>query len=322
MLGVCPGGGCGFTNLTTALAGAQAGDIVQVAPGTYSIANGEVFPLVINKPLTVEWSAPGTPPQVQGDRTNTVLLITSAGVAVRGLKITGGLGSQGIYSKDGGGICVFVDATAESRVLIERCILEHNSCPADATYSGSGGGIYCGGTWCTCFEIGIVDCLIQSNSVPGVGGGVFCGLLSQVWIERTTIQGNTASDSGGGVFVDAYGLTMLTNCRVLTNTAAGAGLGSGGGVFVEANSLCAIERSELTGNQAEWFGGGLFTFSSVKTLAVGCGGAPEPGAFFPPGMLTNALVDCLLSYNYAAADGGGIYLGANAYVTLLGTTNY
>ena len=177
LITVGPGGGYNYTTLTAALAATVNGDTVHVAPGTYSVSAGEVFPLAITNAITLEWATNGIQPLLQGDSNHTVLLIASANVTVRGFHITDGFGSEGIYGMDGGGICIFVDQDASGSVLISDCLIENNSCPYDETYDGCGGGIYCGGTWCTCFEIGITNCVLSRNTIPGNGGGIFCGLL-------------------------------------------------------------------------------------------------------------------------------------------------
>lgn len=320
------------SNLTAALNLATNQCIVRLGAGLYSAASsGEVFPLRVDNAITIEAVPAVQPPKatVQGDGLHSVLVIESPGVSVRGLRITGGFGSGGIYGMDGGGICVFVDADAEGAVRIEQCQIDNNTCPYDETYDGSGGGIYCAGTWCTCFEVGIIDCVIGTNTVQGNGGGVFCGILSRVWMERTRLASNVAADRGGGVFVDSFALTALNECDVVRNSAPGDDRrpefwgGKGAGVFIDASGLCEINRSRLLANEARDYGGGLFTMSGLRTSALACDAtATNRPVFFRASALSNVVNQSLLASNTAGLDGGGAYIREAASQAFNGSTNY
>lgn len=327
LITVGPSGGYDHTAVTAALAVAANGDTVRVAPGTYSVITGEVFPLVIRNAITLEWATSGVQPWLQGDTNHTVLLVASADVTVRGFRITDGFGSEGIYGMDGGGICIFVDQDASGSVLITDCLIENNSCPYDETYDGCGGGVYCGGTWCTCFEIGITNCVIGGNVIPGNGGGVFCGLLSKVWIEGCTVTNNSAQDRGGGVYVDNYSLAMLKNSRVLQNDSPGDPSradwgGKGGGAFCHGEAVLTITGCNLVGNSARYYGGGLFTMSPL--VEAGTGGECTNGAqrFFTMPVLSNIVSGSLLARNSAGISGGGAYIRDHSFEAFFNTTNY
>jgi hypothetical protein len=322
-----------YPTVTTALAACTSGDTIRVSAGTYSTNSGEVFPLIIDTPLTLEALYATNPPTLQGDGLHTVVLVESPGVTVRGLHITGGCGSEGIYGMDGGGICIFVDEDASGSVLITDCLIEGNTCPFDETYNGCGGGIYCGGTWCTCFEIGIINCTIRGNGIPlnnglfGNGGGVFCGMLSKVWIEDCTLDGNSANDRGGGLFVDSYGLAMLKTSHVRNNISPGdpsrAGWGGkGGGVFLDGEAVCTVIGCDITGNAALYYGGGLFTMSGLTNTATG-GLCTNAGIhFFTMPVLSNVVSASLVASNTASVSGGGAYIRDHAYLAFRMTTNY
>jgi predicted outer membrane repeat protein len=323
-----PGGGYNYTTITAALAGAVDGDTIRVAATNYSAATGEAFPLTIDKALVVEGMNSTNRAHVQGDGTNTVLLITSANVTNRNLWLSGGRGSEGIYAMDGGGVCIFVDANAEGAVVIDNCVIESNTCPSDQTYEGCGAGIYCGGTWCTCFEVGILNSLIRGNTAPGDGGGVFCGMLSKVWIENSRIESNVATNRGGGLFVDAYAVSMLKHSTNSLNSAQGnpnkPNWGGGGGIYQDGASVCTVADSVLSSNTATYFGGGLFTLSGISTQSVQCADVPTNATwrFFTPGTVTNAVVGSFVGLNHAGSDGGGAYVGDNAYEAFQNTTLY
>jgi hypothetical protein len=327
------GGGYSYTSITTALAAATDGDTLRLAAATYSAATGESFPLTIDKTLKVEAIDPINQPHLQGDHLHTVISITVPDVTLRGLWITDGSGSEGIYGMDGGGICIFVDQDASGFVLLADCLIEQNTCPYDETYNGCGGGIYCGGTWCTCFEIGITNCIVLSNGIPvnnglfGNGGGIFCGMLSKVWMEGCVIEGNSANDRGGGVFVDNYGLAMLKDSHVRNNISPGdpsrAGWGGkGGGLFLNGEAVCTVAGCGVIGNYALYYGGGLFTMSGLTNTATGGLCTNAGSQFFTMPVLSNVVSGSLVASNNAGLSGGGAYIRDHAYLAFQSTTNY
>ena len=257
-----------YPTITEALAVVSDGDTILVAAGTYSQTSGEVFPLRLNKSITIKGD-PNNIPVLQGDNQHTVVLIETGDVALRDLSIIDGLGSEGINKMDGGGICIFVGPSETNPVVIENCIIENNTCPSDETYDGCGGGIYCGGTYCTCFEINISNCIIRENFVNGCGAGVFCALLSNVNIENSFIQGNAAADHGGGMFVDVYAIAEINGTYLQNNTCPGDGEklgwgGKGGGLACESYGTFKINDCTFRENSAKCFGGGIFTSGGLN----------------------------------------------------------
>jgi len=315
---VGPGGGYNCTTITAALTNAVAGDTIQVAPGIYSTSTSETFPLRLQQPVTLESLTTNTQPHLQGDSVHTVVSIETGGVTVRGFRITDGLGSEGINLMDGGGICVFVGPNETNTVHIEDCLIEDNGCTYDETYDGCGGGIYCGGTYCECFQIHIRRCVVRNNSVPGNGAGVCCALLSILRIEDTLIQDNIAEDNGGGVYVDVYGFAVLTdNTRLVSNSSIGDLTrtnfgGKGGGLFCESYGFFALTNCLVAGNSAMYYGGGIFTRAGDRVGDDPC----------LPGARTPEIAATLLATNWARVAGGGTYLGSSAKLVFNRSTNY
>ena len=95
-----------FKTIQQAVDAATPGDTVRVAPGTY-IEN-----VVVNKPLTI--SAAGARPTVQAaDSSRDVFLLTSSGVRIDGLTITGGASGVQIQSTSK---CVVTNVFARDNV--------------------------------------------------------------------------------------------------------------------------------------------------------------------------------------------------------------
>ena len=302
--------------ITKALASANNGDTIRVAPGTYCDAN-ESFPLRLDKAVTLEGDDPNNKPHLKGDKKNTVVLIESGGANLRGFHITDGMGSEGINNMDGGGVCIFVSPDETNAVTIDNCVIEKNACPSDETYDGCGGGIYCGGTYCECFEIHIRDCTILNNDVNGCGGGVFCALLSNVKIQNTRVEENCADDHGGGIFVDMFAIADLNDTHLLGNHCLGDPQksnwgGKGGGLACESFAIFTATDCNFAKNTASYFGGAIFTCGGIFEGEDICGGTER----FP------YVLNSRIEENRADVSGGGAYVARSAVLTFSGTTFY
>ncbi len=310
-----------YPTITQALVMATDGDTIKVAAKTYSEPN-EKFPLRLQKAVTLagisdDSNEHNSKPHLRGDGKHTVVLIESGGATLQGFIITDGLGSEGINSMDGGGVCVFVGPSETNSVTIRDCVIEDNICPSDETYDGCGGGIYCGGTYCTCFKVKISNCIIRRNSVHGTGGGISCALLSNVDINDTYIEDNTADDKGGGVYVDVFAALDMNNTDLVWNNCPGDPNkedwgGKGGGLSCESYGFFTATNCTFSQNSAKYFGGGIFTRGGFFTGEDLCGGSKE----FP-------YVSCsLIEKNSAGLSGGGAYIAGSAVLDFSETTLY
>lgn len=306
-----------YPTITAALRAVSDEDTIHVATGTYSVATGESFPLRVQKAISLVGDCNANP-HLQGDQQHTVVLIESGGVTVEGFRITDGMGSEGINNMDGGGICVFVGPGETRPVRIVCCEIAGNSCPSDETYDGCGGGIYCGGTYCTCFRIDISDCHIHHNAVHGCGGGVSCALLSNVDIlNDTRIEQNTADDYGGGVFVDVFAMVHMDEVRVAGNHCHGDSQkpdwgGKGGGLSCESFGIFTATSCTFEENTARRYGGGIFTRGSLLEGEDLCGGSER----------FCHVSNSRIARNLAEGSGGGTYLAGNAVLGFSATTFY
>jgi predicted outer membrane repeat protein len=301
-----------YGSIQQAIDTANEYDTIIIPYGIYSKFSGESFPINLNKPITLKAADSLIKPILQGDQAHTVLLISSGGVTLEGFTIKDGLGSEGINLMDGGGICVFVGPNETRNVEIKNCIIEHNSCPWDETYDGSGGGIYCGGTYCTCFETLISNCVIRNNSVRGLGGGVMCALLSNVTIDdNTLIENNSAEDQGGGIYIDVYGVCKLYDTIIENNQCIGSPGGRGGGLACESFAVFTAENCDFEGNSATHFGGGIYSRGSVLRDKGIC----DISQSFP------YLLNCNLFRNDAES-GGGVYVSNSGVLGIYNTKFY
>lgn len=174
--------------------------------------------------------------------------------------------------------------------------------------------------------------VITGNTATGQGGGleVLAGSGTpfpfSVTIRNSVLSGNTAESGGGAAFyldsADGRATVLIQDSVISDNGVAAAEAANGGGIFIPwLHGDVTIERSTVSGNDAQGVGGGiaggfLYAGSSLtvrettvsgNTAANGGGVAVE--ALYGSFLLENSTV----SGNQAAGDpggaGGGVFLG-------------
>jgi hypothetical protein len=146
-------------------------------------------------------------------------------------------------------------------------------------------------------------------------------------------NGLVADDAGGGILVENSGVLTLRDACVRGNVAMGASAPGGGGIAVRSSSTLEMNRVRVTGNQAEFRGGGILiegasfvgiVESEVSANSVGGEQTDRRGAGI-------AVVDgfdvsiesSLLAENTDAGAGlwgGGISIGGDTNASIENTT--
>jgi hypothetical protein len=292
------------TTIQAAIRGAQDGDTVLVAPGTY-VENvnflGKAI-LVTSEAgaagTIIDGSAPAYPDSgsvvyfVSGEDSNSI---------IRGFTITSGSGtymeiSPSYWVYCGGGILCVQDRGP----LISDNILVGNVSE-------------CGAAICCCYsDATVVRNVIALNVADHVGGGLWC-FFSNAWIEGNLIANCTTVGTGGGVS------TSMGSPTIVGNTIVGNASGMGGGVCAWEDYYGLIEDNYIAHNTAWADGGGIYAMWSEPVIrhnviegnaASGYGG----GMYCEGGLIQENSI----SYNLAWG-GGGIWTQSGA-PTIVGNT--
>jgi hypothetical protein len=260
-------------------------------------------------------------------------------------EVTGGSISGNTSSRAGGGLEIADDPETETlaaALIFDTDISGNNA----GTNPGNGGGIHSGGG----------DLVIQFVRITGntavEGGGIWSngsvttgGVVVPVAEDgmavvptRNTVSGNTAtgnepSNGGGGIFAQTGGTFVLSDMNILNNRATGTS-GSGGGIFVLDGSSVTVERSRITGNQANRAGGGIevaddastdapttFTLrttevsaNSIETANPGNGGGLHVGGAGSADVSTSTFAE------NTAAEGAGLWISGGGMLMLTHST--
>jgi hypothetical protein len=203
--------------ITHALTQANLGDTIQIAAGTYdNTNNGETFPLVIDKNLTL--TGAGAPTTIiDADGTNTVITV-NAGVtaAISGVTITGGNNICAVDNclAQGGGVL------SDGTVTLTNVTVSGNT----ATCTGGGcdalgAGVLNNGT------LTLTNVTVSGNTVTCTGdnclargGGIYDRPDSTLTLTNVTVSGNTVTCTGDNCLADGGGLFNGVGTVTLTAT--------------------------------------------------------------------------------------------------------
>lgn len=194
---------------------------------------------------------------------------------------------------------------------------------------GNGGAVYLGKATVT-----IKAGSFSQNTAKLAGGGFFLN-EGDVTISGGSILGNTATNDGGGFYV-AGGNITITGGEIKNNIAT---TGDGGGFYVESgittinhsaiktnyaqygaglyvNGALDITDTEISGNQATYDGGGVYSNAGELTIHTGVivtGNhvQQDGGGFFVNDGGNITMAGGSISGNSADRSGGGIYTKGN-----------
>jgi hypothetical protein len=271
--------------IQAAIDSCAAGDVVELACGTYTTVDG------IGEDIWLIGERP-------------VCFALKTGVTVR--------------SASGNPECVTVDAGGQGGVAFcsgrSDCVIEGITITngfATTIDGGNGGGVYC-----TSSTLVLRDCIIAGNRSPRYGGGLFV-FSAGVDIINCRIEDNEAASGGGGGFFSDVRL-RVEDTAVARNRVSDVVEGFGGGGFCILNSrpLSMANCSFVANSISQSGGGALFIDSSTGAIAATLlaeNSARWGGALHFPSLDDLSFADCTIRDNTATEWGGGVVLGDQGY---------
>jgi CSLREA domain-containing protein len=297
-------GGC-TANVTPD--GYGTNDTVSLGSGTYTLTisaagneDGNLEgDLDIFKTMTIAGSGSPTIQQQVADERVIDETATGKILALSGLTITGGHATAGAK---GAGIH-FDGGAGPSSLSLDRVTVTDNNNDASSV-GAAGGGIYTDSAT-TITNSTISDNTIGLNSGTGNGGGIY-------------------QDAGSSGTLTGVTLTVQNSSITGNSAGAGSGLGSGGGIYritkaTDNTSSSRIQNTEISGNTARNFGGGIYSQSDGPLDVQGSlvsanhalnqrgGGIAADSQTIAAGHLN--LSNSTVTGNSSNADGGGIQAG-------------
>jgi hypothetical protein len=226
-----------YSTIQAAINAAGNGDVVIVAPGTYT-GDGNRDIVFLGKAITVRSANPNDP----------CIIATTI------------IDCQNTNHQ----VFKFVNGEGRTSILEGLTITDANI----QVMGGGGAGLYIYGASPT-----INKCVITNNHTqlsPGcmcisMGGGIFISIGSNPLITNCIITGNSVGDWGGGIscFTDPSAQATVRNCLITNNTA-----GAGGGVCTLGSSSFTIANCTIANNSAIGDGGAVFGFATIKDSII------------------------------------------------------
>lgn len=226
------------------------------SPGTLTLGYG---PLTITDSVTI--SGPGADLlAIDGDGQSLIFGIqygTTADplsrgisspkdVTISGLTLQNGNNGGGRRRPGGGGAIFSIGA----HLTVKDCVITGNKC------GGSGAGIFFTGFYGG-DRLTVRNTTLSDNfAYYGDGGGIYTIYAGSLTLTNSTLTGNRAyGGEGGGASVFRSGPVLVDTCLISDNGADGS---AGGGLAATDHyAQLTVLNSVITGNHAEYAGGGL-----------------------------------------------------------------
>ena len=243
------------STIQAAVDAANNGDVILVAPGTYTGTGYEVVN-TLGKAITLRSTYGATVTIIDGEGARRVVECSNsegADTIIEGFTI-----KRGSVNDRGGGI----RCNDGSSPTIRDCTISDNTSSHTYQYYGNGGGISCTDS----SSPTISDCTIKNNTASNCGGGIYCASISNPTITDCEIIHNTADTAGGGIYSSSGNGPTLTDTEVCWNDPGniyGPWTDGGGNTICEndsGNGACCIGDNCFVvaeiGCYGDWLGEG------------------------------------------------------------------
>ncbi len=259
---------------------ANAGDVVLVAPGTYSDVvhqpgGGDTTrcAVIMKSGVTLRGSGPGATVINADSLGRGVHCSNITGVTIRDLTVRRAFApvyGSAILVKDTSSVAIFNCEIADNYdggiIYIKDCSGTISNTTIRNNLAKQGGGLSieerCNPT--------VIRCTIEDNEAPS-GGGVFVRAGSTPRFESCTIQGNLINalgSSGGGIQIVNSSPTII-DCKILDNISDGGG----GGIGLFDSAIATITKTTIQGNRTVGDygpGGGIFCAENSSLTMDDC----------------------------------------------------
>ena len=295
-----------FQQISQAVVGRVAGDVIKVRPGTYNHFSLATL-LAANRAITIESTDGADATTIVGNATNRGATLMNGvndprNAILRGFTVRGGSAlTRGPPGDDyAGGVwggtiydCIVSNNTAWVGGGVSHAIV-YNSTIAKNHATNGGGGVNFSEVY---------DSLITGNTAAANGGGVWGGSMQATLkeIRNCTIANNTA-DQGGGVYTAFVYNSIITN-----NTATSRG----GGVCAGTMGIGSATGSLIINNKvtsSTGLGGGTYGVPVHWSTITGNTAPNGAGAY------NGSIYNCHIIGNTATVNGGGYYENVNNLV--------
>jgi parallel beta-helix repeat protein len=216
------GAGGQYTTIQQAMDAAKPGDTVLVAPGTYTEN------VVVNKPLTIT----GTATVQAANSSKDVFLVTSPGVHIDGLTITGGASGVDVANVSS---CVITNINASGNIRGVYLAAATNSEVRNSNLSNNGYGVYC--------DYATSNSIANNVATGEHGNGVALG---------------------DGIYMDYGGSNKVSNNDLSANHVFGISIFSSSNNIVTGNTMSQNEYYGVRFRQSD---NNTFTFNTVRANA-------------------------------------------------------
>lgn len=244
-------------------------DTVLVAPGLYSPATYEIFPINMKNGVVLISGQGADSTKIDADSSARVFMCenTDSLTLICGFSIM-----NGVAGND-----TLVDTT-----FVDSC----------------GGGILCKIN----AQIIIRENIIFNNHAHGAGGGIYCDSTSSPKILNNTIKENDVAYYGGGI--SCGGATHILNNTIILNDAW-----QGGGIACQNNSQVLIQDNLITNNNAHDGGGIASFYNASTNIVHNriCRNAGHNGGGFFSNCSADTIEHNIIQENNGS-DGGGLFL--------------
>jgi len=315
-----------FPTIQQAINASTSGDIVLVAPGTYT--ENLLIPAAQNG-IKIHSSGGAGVTTIDGGAAGTTVEFDNVGITTEiiGFTITNG------NSATGGGLALFnANPKVDSNIITgnvgqlgggifgdhTQSTISNNQITNNAASvaGGAGGGLYLDDASLA----QVFNNTIDGNSTVGAGGGLLLRLNSNANVHDNTITNNSAGTNGGAFFITGATAPQIKN-NVIRNNHADSGLG--GGFDIASGAFPTITLNQIVSNTA-LNSAGIHVVSSspgitqnnIQDNAAATGNA---GGIGVTGVTANPTIQKnLIIRNFAGNNGGGLWVSGS---TITATSN-